>query len=177
MKLEGKRIAILAANQYEDLELWYPYYRLREEGAKVKLVGAGVSEKTVLSKHGYPAAIDLQAPAARAQDFDAVIIPGGFGPDYLRRCPGVLKLVKAMDAKGKLLAAICHGPWVLVSAGVLKKKKVTSFYAIKDDVINAGAKWVDREVVVHKNLVTSRTPADLPAFMKKVIKKLAAEKD
>lgn len=172
MSLKGKRAAILAGELYEDLELWYPYYRLLEEGAKVKLVGMTGGAKVVHSKHGYPARADLAADKARAADFDAVIVPGGYSPDHLRRDRNIVKFVKEMDKRGKLLAAICHAGWVLISADVLRGKTGTSFYAIKDDMKNAGLKWVDRPVVVDQNLITSRTPADLPEFMKAIIKKL-----
>jgi len=172
MELKGKRAAILAAKLYEDLELWYPYYRLLEAGAEVKLVGMSASEPEVLSKHGYPARIDARAGDLRPKDFDAVIVPGGYGPDHLRRCPKTVALVKAMFEANKVVAAICHGPWVLVSADVLRGKQATSFFSIKDDVKNAGAAWLDQEVVVDGNLITSRTPDDLPAFMREIIKKL-----
>lgn len=172
MGLKGKKVAILAGELYEDLELWYPYYRLKEEGAEPVLVGTGASPDVVHSKHGYPAAIDKRSKQVKADDFDGVIVPGGYGPDHLRRCPKVVELVKDLNAQGKLVAAICHAGWVLISADVLRGKKGTSFFAIRDDMVNAGLEWVDREVVVDGNLVTSRTPADLPAFMKEVIKAL-----
>jgi len=172
MRLSGKRVAVLAETQYEDLELWYPLLRLREEGAEVKVVGTG-SAPSYQSKHGYPVTVDLAADEASADAFDAVIVPGGFAPDRLRRYPSILSLVSTMWEQGKVVAAVCHGPWVLVSAGILDGRTVTSFYAIKDDVINAGATWVDQPVTIDGTLVTSRVPGDLPEFMRAIIALLA----
>ena len=172
MQLKEKRIAILAADNYEDLELWYPYYRMKEAEAEVKIVGTSSSADIVQSKHGYPAKIDLTADKADAEEFDAVIVPGGWAPDRLRRCKATLNFVKKLFEQRKVVAAICHGGWILISADVLKGKRATSFFAIKDDMMNAGANWVDEEVVVDGNLITSRTPADLPAFSREIIKAL-----
>jgi protease I len=172
MKLSGKRVAVLAETQYEDLELWYPLLRLREEGAEVRVVGTG-SAPSYEGKHGYPVNVDLAADEATADDFDAVVVPGGFAPDRMRRYPAVLNLVKGLWEQGKVVASICHGPWVLVSAGILEGRKATSYYAIKDDVINAGATWVDEPVTVDGTLVTSRVPGDLPEFMRTIIDLLA----
>lgn len=171
MKLKGKRIAVLAEDLYEDLELWYPLIRMKEEGAEVKVVGTG-SASNYTGKHGLPVEVDTSADKVSADDFDAVIVPGGYAPDRMRRYPALLKLVKDAFDQGKVVAAICHGPWVLVSAGVLKGRTATCFFAIKDDVVNAGAKYVDQEVVRDGNLITSRTPADLPAFCREIIKAL-----
>jgi len=168
MSLEGKRIAVLAENDYEDLELLYPWLRLIEAGAKVDIVGTG-SADSYLSKHGYPIKVDVSADAVKAADYDGVVVPGGFAPDRMRRYPALLKLVRELNAEGKVVAAICHAGWVFVSAGILKGKTVTSTPAIKDDMINAGATWIDQEVVVDGNMVTSRKPGDLPAFMKAII--------
>lgn len=173
MSLNGKKIAVLAGPIYEDLELWYPYYRLKEEGAEPVLVGVAGGPEVVESKHGYPAKVELDAGEADPGDFDGVIVPGGYSPDHLRRCQKLVAFVKDLDQNGKLVAAICHGGWVPISAGAVRGKKGTSFFAIKDDMVNAGLEWVDEEVVVDKNLVTSRTPADLPAFMREIIKLLA----
>ncbi len=173
MTLAGKTIAVLGGPLYEDLELWYPYYRLQEAGAEVKIVGMQNGPDVVESKHGYPAKVDLPAGVANPDDFDGVIVPGGYSPDHLRRCAKVVGLVKALNDQGKLVAAICHGGWVPISADVLRGKRATSFVAIKDDMENAGVKWSDEEVVVDGNLVTSRTPADLPAFMREIVKKLS----
>ena len=172
MKLEGKRIAVLAEDLYEDLELWYPLIRMREEGAEVKVIGTG-SARSYTGKHGLPVEVDAAADEVSAEDFDAVIVPGGYAPDRMRRYPALLKLVRDAFEQGKVVAAICHGPWVLVSAGVLKGRTATCFFAIKDDVQNAGARYVDREVVRDGNLITSRTPADLPAFCREIIEALS----
>jgi len=172
MQLNGKKVAVLAADDYEDLEVWYPYYRMKEAGAEVKVVGTSQSTDVVQSKHGYPIQIDLRADKVNPDEFDAVIVPGGWAPDRLRRCEATLNFVKTLFKQGKVIAAICHGGWVLVSANVLKGKRATSFSAIKDDMINAGANWVDEEVVVDGNLITSRTPADIPAFSKEIIRAL-----
>lgn len=171
MDLKGKRVAVLAEDDYEDLELWYPVLRLREAGAKVTVVGTG-SKQTYESKHGYPVTVDTQADRAFHSDFDAVIIPGGYAPDRLRRHPSVLTLVREVFAQGKIVAAICHAGWVPISAGIVRGKRLTSFSAIKDDLVNAGAEWVDEEVVVDGNLITSRTPDDLPAFPRAIIEAL-----
>jgi protease I len=168
VELAGARVAILAETLYEDLELWYPYYRLREAGADVFVVGSGSAE-TYQSKHGYPVTVDAEADTVTASQFDAVIIPGGYSPDHMRRHPGMVRLVKDAHDQGKVVAAICHAGWMLASANVLRGRTATSYRSIKDDMVNAGANWVDREVVRDDNLVTSRSPADLPAFMRTII--------
>ncbi|MFH1889208.1 MAG: type 1 glutamine amidotransferase domain-containing protein [Candidatus Omnitrophota bacterium] len=165
-----KRVAVLVEDQYQVLEVWYPYLRLREEGIDTVLVGTG--KKEYKSKEGYPTAEELSIDKANVEDFDAVVIPGGYAPDILRRYGEINNFVKEMSRKGKTVAAICHGGWVLVSAGVLKGKSVTGFIAIQDDLINAGAKFIDKEVVVDGNLITSRNPYDLPAFCAAIIKRL-----
>jgi protease I len=167
-ELAGMRVAILAETLYEDMELWYPYYRLREAGADVFVVGSGSSE-TYQSKHGYPVTVDAEADTVTASQFDAVIIPGGYSPDHMRRHPGMVKLVREAHEQGKVVAAICHAGWMLASANIVRGKNATSFRSIKDDLVNAGANWVDREVVRDGTLVTSRSPADLPAFMRTTI--------
>jgi len=166
--LAGLRIAILAETLYEDLELWYPYYRLREAGADVFVVGSGSSE-TYQSKHGYPVTVDAEADTVTASQFDGVIIPGGYSPDHMRRHPSMVKLVREAHEQGKVVAAICHAGWMLASANIVRGKTATSYRSIKDDMVNAGANWVDREVVRDGTLVTSRSPADLPAFMRTTI--------
>ena len=163
MSLSGKRVALLVDNHYQEMEVWYPLLRLREAGAEVVTIAA-VAGQTYTSKLGYPVKADLAYDAANATQFHGVIAPGGFAPDYIRRHAKALQFVRDIDAAGKLVAAICHGPWVLCSAGVLKGKRATSFFSIKDDVVNAGALWEDAEVIVDGNLVTSRKPEDLPAF-------------
>jgi protease I len=170
--LDGKRVAILAENMYQEMELWVPYYRLKEEGAEVHVVGTGVA-KGYTSKHGYPVGVDVQAEQANAVEYDAVIIPGGFAPDLMRRSPAMVRLVRDAFQQGKVVAAICHAGWMPVSAGILKGKRATSFFSIKDDLVNAGATWVDEEVVVDGSLITSRKPDDLPAFCREIVKALS----
>jgi len=149
------------------LEVWYPYLRLREEGIKTVLVGTG--KKQYKSKEGYPAQEERSINKVKASDFAGVIIPGGYAPDILRRFTKVNRFVHDLHKQGKLVASICHGGWVLVSAHLLKGKKATCFSAIKDDLINAGARFYDKEVVVDGNLITSRNPYDLPAFCREII--------
>jgi protease I len=163
MELQGRKIAVFVDNQYQELEVWYPVLRFREAGAEVVLVGATAGE-TYKSKLGYPAKADLSYDDANPAKFDGVIIPGGFAPDYIRRNAKALDFVRHLDREGKLVASICHGPWVLCSAGTLRGRRATCFFAIKDDVVNAGAHYEDAEVVVDGHLVTSRKPDDLPAF-------------
>jgi protease I len=173
MDLNGKKIAILVDQMYQEMEVWYPLFRFQEAGATVVTVGAKAGE-TYPSKLGYPVKCALSYEDARVAGFDGVVVPGGYAPDHIRRYPKANQFVRQMDAAGKLVAAICHGPWVLCSAGgLLKGRKATSFFAIKDDLINAGADWVDAEVVVDRNLVTSRKPEDLPAFCRAAIQVLA----
>ena len=168
MELTGKRAAILVEQQYQEMEVWYPCYRLREAGCKVTFVGPEGGQ-TYPSKLGYPAKSDKAAKDVSANDFDIIVIPGGFAPDFIRRSEAMIRLVSDMAEQGKIVAAICHGPWVLCSTQALKGKKATCFFAIKDDVINAGAKYSDAEVVRDGNLITSRKPDDLPAFMQNII--------
>ena len=172
MNLGGKRIAVLLEQQYQELEVWYPVYRLQEAGATVVLV-APEAGKSYPSKLGYPAKSDAAANDVRAEEFAGIVIPGGFCPDYIRRSEAMLKLVRDADALKKPLAAICHGPWVLCSTTALRGRKVTSFYAIRDDVVNAGANWVDEEVVIDGHIITSRKPEDLPAFTLAFLKAVA----
>jgi protease I len=168
MELSGVRAAVLVEQQYQEMEVWYPVYRLREAGCKVTLVGPEGGQ-TYPSKLGYPARSDKSAKDVSADDFDLIVVPGGFAPDYLRRHESVLRLVGEMAERGKVVAAICHGPAVLCSTQALKGKKATCFFAIKDDVTNAGARYVDQEVCTDGNLITSRKPDDLPAFMRAVL--------
>ena len=172
MSLSGKRVAILAENLYQEMELWVPYYRLKEEGAEVKVLGAG-GAKSYASKHGYPVAVDAQADAVSAVEFDAVVVPGGYAPDMMRRHAAMVKLVREAVQHGKVVAAICHAGWMLASADVVRGRRVTSFSSIKDDMVHAGGQWVDEEVVVDGALITSRRPDDLPAFCREIVKALA----
>jgi protease I len=171
----GRKVAVLVADLYQEVEVWYPYYRLREAGAEVELVGPE-AKKEYKSKYGYPAVSDRAAAPALAARYDAVIIPGGFAPDVLRRYPAVNRMVERMGETGKVVAAICHGGWVLCSTKLLRGRRATSFFAIRDDVTNAGATWIDAQVVVDGNLITSRKPDDLPAFMQAVLGALAGGK-
>ncbi|GAC1469565.1 MAG: type 1 glutamine amidotransferase domain-containing protein [Chloroflexota bacterium] len=170
MELTGRRVAILAEDVYEDLELLYPLYRLREAGAHVTVVGP--EAKTYTSKHGYPVEADRASRDVSVADFDAVIVPGGYAPDKMRRDAHLVELVREAARQDKVVAAICHAGWVLAEADVCRHRTLTSVGAIKTDLINAGATWVDREVVQDGNLITSRTPADLPAFCRTIIEAL-----
>jgi protease I len=169
--VKGKRVAVLVEKFYEDLELWYPVMRLREAGCDVKIVGPKAGE-IYASKHGYPAKSEVAASEVKASDFDAIIIPGGYSPDHMRRHPPMVDLVTQAAKQGKILASICHGPWMLCSAKCLKGRKVTGFFAIRDDVENAGGIWQDAACVRDGNIVTSRTPDDLPAFMQGILEAL-----
>jgi protease I len=164
MELSNLRACVLVEQQYQEMEVWYPIYRLREAGCKVTVVGPE-AQTNYPSKLGYPCKSDKSAKDVSPDDFEVLVIPGGFAPDYLRRHDSVLRLVGGMVEQGKVVAAICHGPWVLCSTQALKGRKATCFFAIKDDVMNAGATYVDAEVVRDGNLITSRKPDDLPAFL------------
>ncbi len=167
-ELSGKKILMFVDHIYEDLELWYPKLRLIEAGAHV--VVAGPEKDFVYSgKNGYPCRSDAAISEVNADDFDALVIPGGFAPDKLRRDPKVLKLTKAIHEAGKPLAHICHAGWIPISAGVMNGYRCTSTPGIKDDLINAGAEWVNEEVVVDRNQISSRNPDDLPAFCREII--------
>jgi len=174
MDLAGKRIAVLAADLYQEMEIWYPLLRFREEGAKTVAVGAEAG-KTYSSKKGYPVVADQSIADVYARDFDAVVIPGGWAPDTLRQDERMVNFVREMDKAGKVVAAICHAGWLLCSADILRGRKATCFKAIKDDMVHAGAHYVDEDVVVDGNLITSRMPTDLPAFCREVIKALKTQ--
>ena len=163
-----KKIAILVADLYDDFELYYPYYRLLEEGYQVDLIGA-LSNQAYKSKFGFPAVTTHAAKDVQAEDYDGLVIPGGFSPDYMRRSEDIVNFAKKMDQLKKPMAAICHGAWLMASACDLKGKKMTCFFSIKDDIIHAGATYVDEAVVVDGHIVTSRTPKDLPVFVKTFI--------
>jgi len=170
MALSGKKVVVLVEDSYQELEVWYPYYCLRQLGAKTVL--AGPEKREYRSKYGYPAQAELPVKQLSPKDWDCVVIPGGYAPDRLRRHSEVNQFVKKMFEAGKVVAAICHGPWVAISAGILRGRKCTCYYAIKDDVINAGAKYSDAEVVVDGKLISSRNPGDLPAFCREIAKAL-----
>jgi protease I len=159
MQLTGKRVAILAENLYQEMELWVPYYRLKEEGAEVHVVGSG-GAKSYTSKHGYPVNVDVHAEQTSAVEYDAVVIPGGFAPDLMRRSPAMVKLVRDAFGEGKIVAAICHAGWMPASAGILKGKRATSFPRSRM-TWSMPAPPAD-QVVVDGNLITSRKPDDLP---------------
>ena len=172
MRLKGKKVVLLAENLYQDLELWVPYYRLKEEGAEVTVVGSG-SSRIYAGKYGYPIEVEKEAKEIDMDKYHGVVIPGGYAPDVMRRYPEMVRIVREADQKKKVIAAICHAGWMLASAGILKGRKVTGFFAIKDDLVNAGANYVDEEVVRDGNLVTSRKPDDLPAFCREMIDALS----
>lgn len=174
MSLKGKKVAYLVEDEYQELEVWYPLLRLKEAGAEVTTVGSG-TKTTYESKLGYPVDADTSADKVKAGDFDAVVVPGGFAPDNMRLHPPMIDFVRDFDAAGKLVAAICHGGWVLCSAGVAKNRKMTGYGPIKDDVVNAGGTWLDQEVVRDGNVITSRTPPDLPAFAAAIVDYLENE--
>jgi deglycase len=167
MTLRGKTILFFAGPLYEDLELWYPKIRLEEEGASTVVAGTG--EKTYQGKRGYPLTVDTSVDEIEAAEFDGLVIPGGYAPDIMRRSPKLLQLTREIYQAGKPVAFICHAGWVPISAGIVKGKRGTSVGAIKDDLVNAGMLWEDSAVVVDGNLISSRTPADLPQFMKALI--------
>jgi protease I len=166
-----KKTAILLENLFDERELIYPYYRLLEEGFEVHLIG---SEKDTIykSKTGLTEKSTHASDEVDANDYEAVVIPGGFSPDYMRRTKATVDFVRDMDKANKIVATICHGGWMLASACDIKGKKVTGYFSIKDDLINAGAEYLDEEVVVDGNIITSRTPKDLPVFLKTIIEKL-----
>lgn len=171
MKLTNKKIAIFLADHYEDTEFWYPKIRMIEEGAEVKVIGP--DKGTFSGKKGLPAQADMAIDDAKADDYDALIIPGGYAPDHMRRHSKMIQFVRDINQRGAVIAAICHAGWMLASADILKRRKMTSFFSIKDDMINSGAEWVDREVVKDDNIITSRNPDDLPAFCRTIIESLS----
>lgn len=171
--LSEKRILIFVGEIYEDLELWYPKLRLIEAGARV--VVAGPEAKQVYAgKNGYPCTSDLAISDVRDGDFDGLVVPGGFMPDKLRRDTRVLELVRQFNSAGKLIAAVCHGGWILISAGVYRDVHATGSLGIKDDLVNAGAIWEDKPVVVDRHFVSSRKPDDLPEFCRGILSVLTS---
>lgn len=174
-RLTGRTLVVLAEDQYEDLELWYPALRFREEGARVVI--AGPDAKPYHGKHGYPVITDTSIHALDLKECDGVIIPGGYAPDRLRRHPEVVALVHDLFLEGKVVAAICHGAWVLISAKIIRDRHVTCHYAVKDDVVNAGGRYRDAEVVRDGTLITSRQPSDLGSFCREIIAVLEGSRD
>jgi protease I len=166
--LSGMRAAVMIGPLFEDVEATYPYYRLQEAGATVALIGVN-GDDTLTGKKGQDLTTDNAASDLTADDLDLLVIAGGFGPDKLRTDEGVKKLVAGMDSAGKPIAFICHAGWVPVSAGIVEGRRVTSYPTIADDLRNAGAEWEDADVVVDGNLVSSRDPGDLPAFMRALL--------
>ncbi|HEY5574358.1 MAG TPA: type 1 glutamine amidotransferase domain-containing protein [Anaerolineales bacterium] len=173
MKLEGKRIAYLVEEGFEDLEFWVPLMRLQEEGAAVTVVGSGRSD-TFRGKHCLEAKVDVSADEVRAEDFDAVVVPGGWAPDKLRRFEGVINLVRGIYEQGKIIGSICHAGLVLISAGILEGHKSTGSEGIKDDLINAGAEWVDKAAFRDGNIVWGRVVEDIPDFCRELVRALEA---
>ena len=191
-KLTGKNVAIIVAHEFEDVELLYPVLRLSEEGAKVVVVPVReglhprpyVEGKPVTGRFGHPVPIPVMAEGNRyrvssikevsAVETDCLLFPGGYSPDALRLHAATLELVRECHRRGKLLAAICHGPWVLISAGVMEEKRATGYVAVRDDLVNAGADFVDVPAVRDGNIITGRVPDDLPEFCQEIIKALSA---
>lgn len=159
---QPKTIAILVGPEYEDLEVWYPKIRLEAAGFHAPLVGP--QGATFKGKHGYPASVEETLAEIKPASLAGVLAPGGWAPDKLRRDPRVLEIVQTVHGNGGLVATICHGPWILISAGIVRGRRMTSSLGIKDDVVNAGAEWVDEPVVVDGNIISSRAPKDLPKF-------------
>lgn len=166
--LAGQRILTFVEDVYEDLELWYPKLRLIEAGAQVVVAGPEAG-KTYQGKNGYPCQSDAKIADMNSANFAGLVVPGGFMPDKLRRDPKVLSLVREFHAAGKLVAAICHGGWIPISAGVYRGVRVTGSLGIKDDLVNAGAIWEDAAVVVDRHFVSSRKPDDLPQFCEGIL--------
>ena len=168
MILDDKRVLVMVENTFHDLEFWVPYYRLKEAGVQVVVVGP-LAGSTYKGKFGTTVRSELSAEKVDVSEFDGIVIPGGYAPDIMRRHPSMVSLVRDGVQSGRLVAAICHAGWMLASAKILQGRRVTSFYAIKDDLVHAGAEWVDEAVVVDDRLITSRRPDDLPDFLRAII--------
>jgi len=168
MSNDGTRIVLLIEDDYQILEGWYTKLRLEESGVLVHVVGNG-RKSTFSSKEGYPMKADSGPEGVAVEDFDGLVVPGGFAPDNMRLVPAMVQLVRDMHNAGKLVAAICHGGWMLVSAGAVRGHRATGYLPIHDDVENAGGTWVDAPVVRDGNVITSRTPEDLPYFLPAIL--------
>ena len=160
-------VLVLVGPEYEDLEVWYPKLRLEEAGFAVRL--AGIGEREYRGKHGYPCVVDGSIADFRSEDLTGLVAPGGWAPDKLRRDPEVLRRVREVHEAGRMVATICHGPWILISAGIVRGRRMTSTPGIRDDLTNAGARWVDEPAVVDGNIVSARVPKDLPAFARAML--------
>lgn len=169
--MRSKKILILVADDYEDIELEYPKLRLREEGAEVVIAGEKAKQKYA-GKKGHFCEAEVSFDSINVNEFHALVIPGGYAPDRLRKIPRVLEIIREFHESKKLIAYICHAGWLLISAQIIKSVKCTSYISIKDDMINAGAKWVDESVVVDQNIISSRFPDDLPNFCREIIRTL-----
>lgn len=172
MRLTGKKVIALVDEEFEDLELWYPIYRVREEGAEVHLAGLEKGKKYI-GKYGVPAEAEYSFEEINADAYDGILVPGGWAPDKLRRYSKVLEIIKELHAEKKPIGQICHAGWVLISAGILQGVTVTSTPGIRDDMENAGAIWKDEDVVVDGHIVSARRPPDLPPYGKAFVDALA----
>lgn len=173
MRLQGKQVLELVHDEFDDLEFWYPYYRLKEEGASITVAGEQAG-KTYRGKYGVPAKADISYGDVDPDQYDVLLIPGGWAPDKIRRFPEVLKIVRRMDERNAVIGQICHAGWVLASAGILEGRNVTSTPGIKDDLENAKAIWKNEGVVVDGNLVSSRRPPDLPEYGKALVERISS---
>jgi len=171
MKPKSQKILLFIADEYEDLELQYPKYRLREAGKKV--VVAGEKRESYKGKHGYPCIADVTFKEIKVGDFDALVIPGGYAPDKLRKISRVLEITKEFARQKKLIAFICHAGWIPISAKILKGIQCTSYISIKEDILNAGGKWVNKSVVIDRHFISSRFPEDLPDFCSAILNYLS----
>lgn len=173
-KITTMKALIIATDEFEDLELFYPYYRLKEEDIEVHIAS---NKKVIVGKHGYKIKADFLFKEVDPRDYDILLIPGGKSPERIRIIKEVIDIVNHFIRENKIIAAICHGPQVLISAGAVKNRKITSWIGIRDDLINAGAEYIDKEVVVDKNIITSRMPSDLPAFCKEILNKIKGRRE
>jgi protease I len=162
-----RSVLILVGPEYEEMEVWYPKFRLEAAGYSAPL--AGIGERSYRGKYGYPCPVDGSVSDFNADNLAGVVAPGGWAPDKIRRDPATLELVRLVNATGGLMATICHGPWIFISAGIVRGRRMTSTAGIRDDVVNAGATWTDEAVVVDGNMISSRVPKDLPAFGEAIV--------